>query len=168
MKSVILPLFAALFLSLPAVAFAAPIAASGAGASVAVESFAWLAGVWHAEALGGHLENVFEPPRAGEVLCTLTVEQNGKLVRYELCAIRPLRSGGTAFQVHAFGPGMAAVAPVPPRPLVSATDSEAKFDGIDFKRTGADSMTVTVGVVTPQGPKMVLMNYTRVLTYAKP
>jgi Domain of unknown function (DUF6265) len=123
--------------------------------------FAWLAGVWKADALGGQVINTFEPAANGEIICTLQVAKEGHIVRYELCAIRST-AHGVEFSVEAFGPDLRPAPPVAERALIAASSTSAGFDGISFVRSGPNEMTVTVRVPGPDGaPQTVVIHYAR-------
>jgi hypothetical protein len=95
------------------------------------------------------------------MLCTLQVAQQGRIVRYELCAIRK-QGASLVFQVAAFGEDLRPEPPVPVRPLLAATANSVKFDGIEFIQRGPDSMTVTVNRVGPDGSvKPLELHYLR-------
>ena len=133
-----------------------------------LSAFAWLSGIWQADALGGQVQNMFQPAANGEILCTLQVAKEGRIVRYELCAIRT-QAGHTGFSVAAFGPDMIPAPSVPVRPLVSASATAISFDGIAFVQTASNAMTVTVQIPTADGAvQRIDINYTRVATFANP
>jgi hypothetical protein len=50
-----------------------------------LSAFAWLSGIWQAEALGGQVQNMFQPTANGEMPCALQVAKEGRIVRYD-CA----------------------------------------------------------------------------------
>jgi hypothetical protein len=157
-------MFAAHFAS--ALADASQNAGDVAKHSTDLSAFAWLSGVWQADALGGQVQNMFQPATNGEMLCTLQVAKEGRIVRYELCAIRT-QAGHIGFNVVAFGPDMHPAPPVPVRPLVSATATAISFDGISFVRTAPDAMTVTIKIPTPEGAaQRIDIHYTRIASFA--
>jgi hypothetical protein len=57
---------------------------------------------------------------------------------------------------------------VPVRPLLAATGNSVKFDGIEFIRSGPDSMTVTVDIVAPDGSaKPLELHYSRTSRFVR-
>jgi hypothetical protein len=140
----------------------------GLAASVGdVSSFSWLAGLWQADTPAGQFQDMFQPAANGEMLCTLQVALQGRIVRYELCAIRK-QGANFVFQVAAFGADLRPESPVPVRPLLAATGNSLKFDGIEFIQTGPDSMTVTVNIVAPDSSaKPLELHYSRTSRFVR-
>src|SRR3974390_1444887 len=92
---------------------AAAVVASGAAASraeaaeavSALSRLAWLSGIWRGQALGGEVEDVYQPLASGEILSTFHLVVNGQTARYEL---RRIHADGDriVLQELAFGPSL--------------------------------------------------------------
>lgn len=129
----------------------------------------WLTGVWHAQGLGGELEDTYEPLAHGEILSTMRLVVKGHTTRYEL---RRIYSDGdkTLFQELGFGPGMRPAAPVPDRILKSIDAAHVEFEHLTLRHVGADTMLVTAlrSAADGTGPRVVEIHYTRALVFRPP
>ena len=116
--------------------------------AASIDDIAWIAGNWQGEALGGKFEETWNKPFGGTMMGMFKLVQNDKVVFYELCTIAP-KDDSFVLRIkhfHADMKGWEAQNESMEFPLVSASKTEVKFDGIVFKKTGDDSMHITVNV----------------------
>lgn len=59
-----------------------------------IAEFAWLAGQWRGEGLGGTCEEIWSPPLAGTMVGTFRLVKNGEVVFYELMVLGADAKGG--------------------------------------------------------------------------
>lgn len=142
---------------------------SAAAGGSPLSQLGWLTGVWRAQALGGELEDVYEPLANGEIVSTMRLVVKGRTMRYEL---RRIYSEGDKIVYHelGFGPSMQPAQPVPDRVLQSIDAQQAQFERLTLRHTGADMMLVRADLPA-QGSAAahtVEIHYTRVLVFRPP
>lgn len=145
------------------------LAACGAGASAGTPAhltdLGWLAGVWHAHALGGEVEDVYEPLDNREILSTFRLMVHGQTRRYELRRITN-QHDEIVYQELGFDGDFKPAGPVPDRLLLSAERGRAQFHDLMFHRTGANSMDVTLTRPDRDGKlQTVVIHYTRIMRF---
>lgn len=115
---------------------------------------ACLAGYWDGEGLGGKVEDLWTPPRAGIMLGAFRLTRaDGSRGFYELFAIEEHESS-LRFVVKHFNPdwvGWEEKDKALMIPLTRLTPSEAVFGGITLRREGDDGLAVTVTIRSKDG-----------------
>jgi Domain of unknown function (DUF6265) len=141
---------------------------SAAAGAPPLSQLGWLIGVWHAQALGGELEDVYEPLANGEILSTMRLGVQGRTTRYELLRIH--EGDKIVYQELGFGPSMQPAEPVPDRVLESIDAQHAQFEHLTLRHTGADLMLVTAELPGRErgAARAVEIHYTRVLVFRPP
>ena len=144
----LLAALAALLLSLAASARASE--AKSADAKPAppqakVEQVAWMAGYWEGQGLGGTIEDLWGPPRAGVMLGAFRLTRaDGKPGFYQLFAIEEWE-GSLRFVFRHFHPsfiGWEEKEQANRLPLTRISAGEAAFGGVVFRRAGPDLLEV--------------------------
>ena len=116
--------------------------------SYSIDDLAWIAGNWQGEAMGGQFEETWNKPSGGTMMGMFKLIQNDKVVFYELCTIVETDQS-LVMRIKHFHPDMKGWEEKDKCmefPLVSVDENEAKFDGLVFKKTGEDSMLISVNV----------------------
>jgi hypothetical protein len=107
-----------------------------------VADLAWLAGRWTGEGLGGRIEETWSPPDAGSMVGYFRLVKDGKPVFYEIMTILEVE-GSLQLRLKHVNPDMTGWEEkndfVTFR-LVKQDDTGVWFDGLTFRRTGADTM----------------------------
>jgi hypothetical protein len=126
----------------------------------------WLAGVWHAHALGGEVEDVYQPLSNHEIVSSFRLMIHGQTRRYELRRIKA-EHDEIVYQELGFDGDFKHAAPVPDRLLISADRSgRAQFHDLLFHRTGANTMDVTLTRPDQDGKaQTVIIHYTRIARF---
>jgi hypothetical protein len=133
-----------------------------------IAKMSWLDGVWRAHAMGGEIEEVYEPAHNDEVISTLTIMVNGAVTRYELRSAH-MQDGKIVFHEAGFGVGMQPGNPVPDRALTRADATHASFEGLEQWSTGKNTRTTRITLHNPDGSsRVVTIDYTRVARFSKP
>ena len=119
-----------------------------------VGDVAWLTGYWVGEGMGGELEDVWLPPKAGVLLGAFRLYRNdGKPGFYELFAIEEV-DDTLQFVVKHFHPdwvGWEEKDKALRLKLTRASQDELAFGGVVFRRPGADALAVDVTVRQKDG-----------------
>ena len=134
---------AALLLAAQA-AFAQAPAAPPPSPPAKIESMAWLAGYWEGEGMGGHMEDIWMPPRDGVILGAFRLTKPDGKGFYELFAVEEFE-GSLRFVVKHFHPnwvGWEEKDQALKMPLRRIGENEASFGGVGFRREGADMLVV--------------------------
>ena len=109
-----------------------------------IESMAWIAGYWVGEGMGGHLEDIWMPPRDGVILGAFRLTKPDGKGFYELFAVEEFE-GSLRFVVKHFHPnwvGWEEKDQALKMPLKRISENEASFGGLLFRREGADLLVV--------------------------
>lgn len=131
--------------SAPAPASAPASAEAAPRASLA--DFAWLAGRWLGEGLGGIAEEVWLPESGGAMLGTFRSIQGGKVSFYEILTLAANPSGQLELRLKHFHPDLKGWEERDQVQVwaLSQVEGEAfAFGPIVFRREGAESLVVTV------------------------
>ena len=138
---------AALLFSTSATLFAqapAPAPAPSPPPPAKIEQFAWLAGYWEGEGLGGKIEDIWMPPRDGVILGAFRLTKPDGKGFYELFAIEEWE-GSLRFVVKHFHPnwvGWEEKDQALKMPLRKLTETGGEFGGLAFRRQGPDQLEV--------------------------
>ena len=109
-----------------------------------IESMAWIAGYWVGEGMGGHLEDIWMPPRDGVILGAFRLTKPDGKGFYELFAIEEFE-GSLRFVVKHFNPnwvGWEEKDQAFRMPLRRIGENEFSFGGVGFRREGNDQLLV--------------------------
>ena len=118
-----------------------------------VEAFAWLAGYWEGEGMGGKIEDIWMPPRDGVILGAFRLTKPDGKGFYELFAIEE-HEGSLRFVVkhfHRNWVGWEEKDVALKMPLVSISENAASFGGVGFRREGADQLVVDLRMKMKDG-----------------
>ena len=111
-----------------------------------LEELAWLAGHWVGEGLNGWNETLWSPPRSGSMMGVYRHIRDGRVVFYEFITIS-VRGDTVVKALKHFHPDMTGWEEPTESvrfPLLRADRDEIVFDGLTYRRHGADRMEVTV------------------------
>jgi len=115
-------------------------------AAVTIDDAAWLAGRWVGEGFGGQMEEAWAPPVGGQMVGHFRHWRGDQIVFYEIL-LMDVVEGGVRMRVKHFGPDFTAweergdwveFAPV------SASPDALIFQGLAIRRTGADTIEMTL------------------------
>jgi hypothetical protein len=133
---------------------AEPVAATAASPPARIAEVAWLQGYWTGEGLGGQVEDVWLPPKAGVLLGAFRLmKADGKPGFYELYAIEEV-DDTLQFVVKHFNPdwvGWEEKDKALRIRLSRIAKDEIAFGRIVFRRTGPDSLVVDLGLRQKDG-----------------
>ena len=118
-----------------------------------VNNLHWLVGSWRGEGLGGTFEETWSPPSAGSMECTFKLLHDGKISMYEFCRIVDTEAG-PALQLKHFNPDMIGWEEKDKFvtfEFVEMADNEVRFDGVVYRLTAPDSMTIEVKMKRKSG-----------------
>jgi hypothetical protein len=114
-----------------------------------IDQLAWLAGTWEGEGLGGTATEVYSAPRAGQIAGHFVQAKDGRVAFYELMQIVPDK-GSLTYRLRHFHPDLVGWEDKTGRavafPLVAIERNAAFFDGMTFRRIGADTLEVWVRI----------------------
>jgi hypothetical protein len=143
-------LVAIAFLGLPVAAFAQ---GDAPAPPAKIADMAWLQGYWVGEGMGGSIEDLWGPPRAGVMLGTFRLlKADGSPRFYELIAVEEFE-GSLRFVVKHFHPdwvGWEEKDQAVKMRLTRIGPNQATFGGIALKRVD-DTLTVEVTIKTKDG-----------------
>lgn len=123
----------------------APGAASPPARLAAVK---WLAGHWVGEGLGGLVEELWSPPRAGAMVGAFRLVRGDAIAFYELMTLVE-EDRSLVLRLKHFSAdltGWEEQEETVDFPLVAVDGEWFRFDGLSIHRTGVDSMTVYVAI----------------------
>ena len=106
----------------------------------------WISGSWSGEAMGGNFEETWNSPSAGTMVGMFKFIKDDKVSFYEILTIVEQR-GSLLLRLKHFTPqlvGWEDKAHSVEFPLVAITESEAKFDGLLFKKISDDEIHISV------------------------
>lgn len=113
-----------------------------------IEAFAWLAGYWEGEGMGGRIEDIWMPPRDGVMLGAFRLTKPDGKGFYELIAIEEFE-GSLRFVVKHFHPnwvGWEEKDQALKMPLSSLGEGVGDFGGLRFRRDGDDRLVVELTI----------------------
>ncbi len=133
-----------------------------------VEEFAWIAGDWHGNAMGGSFEESWNAPSGGGMLGMFKFVSDGKISFYEILTIVPKDDSFVLRLKHFDGKlvGWEEKEKSIEFPLISVSPTAAKFDGLTFTLLNDDRMDIVV--VTQEGDKVQELEFECHRAPAKP
>ena len=120
-----------------------------------IEQFAWLAGYWEGEGMGGKIEDIWMPPRDGVILGAFRLTKPDGKGFYELFAIEE-HEGSLRFVVKHFHPnwvGWEEKDKALMMPLRRIDGDAFDFGGLVFKREGSDQLVVELTIRSKDGSR---------------
>lgn len=136
-----------------------------AGTDDPLAAVAWLAGHWVGEGLGGWNETLWSPPRAGAMMGVFRHVRDGEIAFYEILTLT--MEGGTLVKsLKHFGPDLVGWEERDRSqrfPLIRVESDAVFFEGMTYRRTGADRVEITVMLgPDPEHLEPELFTYRRV------
>jgi Domain of unknown function (DUF6265) len=127
-----------------------------------ITQLSWIAGHWQGEALGGVCQEYWIEPLAGSMTGMFRMIRNDKIAFYEFLVITE-ETGSLILKIKHFSPDLKGWEEKDEStlfPLVQLNEKEAFFDGLTFRQTSPDSLTVFV-VIDQEGdtPKEAAFRY---------
>ena len=114
------------------------------GAAASIEDFAWLAGRWTGDGLGGRTEEVWSPPDAGAMVGVFRLIREEKPVFYEMITLSDFGEG-FAMRLKHFHPDMKGWEErekfVQFR-YIGIVDGVVHFEGLAFRRESENELTI--------------------------
>ncbi|MFN3189624.1 MAG: DUF6265 family protein [Aureliella sp.] len=113
-----------------------------------IDDFAWIAGHWRGNALGGEFEETWNPPLGGTMVGMFKLAKDDGIAFHEILTIMKIKNRFVLRLKH-FDEnlkGWEAKDEWEQFPLKSVTSSRAIFDGLRFERVNADQMKIVVRV----------------------
>jgi len=116
--------------------------------SANITQLSWIAGHWQGEALGGVCQEYWVEPLAGSMTGMFRMIRADKIAFYEFLVISE-EAGSLILKIKHFSPDLIGWEEKDQStlfPLVKLNEKEAFFDGLTFRQTSPDSLTVFVGI----------------------
>lgn len=111
-----------------------------------INQFAWIAGHWKGEAMGGQFEETWNTPMAGRMMGMFQFVKDGKVVFYEILTIVP-KDNSFVLRLKHFDSklvGWEAKDKSIEFPLKSVTKDKAEFDGLVFYKETDGKIRIVV------------------------
>lgn len=111
-----------------------------------IDDFAWIAGHWTGNALGGAFEETWNPPLGGTMMGMFKLTQKGEVAFHEILTIMKV-DGKFVLRLKHFDAslvGWEAKDAWEQFPLVSVSETKAVFDGLRFEKQGKDGLRIIV------------------------
>jgi hypothetical protein len=111
-----------------------------------IADVSWIAGHWRGPGIGGEAEEIWSGAEAGAMMCAIRVVKDGRPWFYEISLIAEDK-GSLVLRVKHFNAdlsGWEEKAVVQNFPLVKLEANAVYFDGITYRKRGADGMDVYV------------------------
>lgn len=136
-------------------AFALPARAEDAPPrpKAAIADAAWLSGRWVGEGMGGTFQQAMSDPAQGRILGYFTLVQGEKVIFHQLILLVE-HEGSLTLKVKHFTPdfvGWEDKEKALEFPLISASPDTLAFRAMIFRRTGPDTMTLTIRMTSRDG-----------------
>ena len=109
-----------------------------------IDDFAWLAGHWRGEGLGGTIDEVWSPPLGPTMICAFKLSKADTVSFYELAALVEEENSVSMWVKH-FNPDFTGWEEKTDKvifPLVRLEPEALYFEGLTFRRTSNDEMDV--------------------------
>jgi hypothetical protein len=113
-----------------------------------IEDFAWIAGQWQGEAMQGKFEETWNKPFGGTMMGMFKYVENGNVSFYEILTIAE-KDDSLVLRVKHFSAdfvGWEEKDKCIEFPLVSVSETEAKFDGLIFKKIDENNLEISVNI----------------------
>jgi hypothetical protein len=114
--------------------------------NITIQDAAWIAGHWRGEAFGGIADEVWSPPLGRSMMGMYQLLQDDEVAFYEFLTITE-EDGSLLLRLKHFDPQMVGWEEKDQAQifrLVRVTLDEVHFDGLVFRRTGFDSLQVSL------------------------
>ena len=116
---------------------------------ISIKDFAWIAGRWRCESLGGLCEETWSPPLGNSMLGMFRLVKNDSMSFCEILTIQPKDKKGDSFILrlkHFDGQlkGWEKKETTVDFPLVRVNEREAVFKGLSFEKVSENEMHVVV------------------------
>jgi hypothetical protein len=111
-----------------------------------IDSMAWLAGHWSGDAMGGQVDEIWSPPREGEMIGMFRAVRQGKPSLYELMTMTET-GGGLSVRLKHFDPDFKGWEPQEKFvtfAFVTQKDNHWYFDGLTFAHPDSDRLIIYV------------------------
>ncbi len=119
----------------------------------AIADAAWLSGRWVGEGMGGTFQQGMSDPAQGRIAGYFTLARNDSIVFHQLILLVE-HEGSLTLKVKHFTAdfvGWEEKDKALEFPLVSASPDELAFSAMTFRRTGPDTMTLTIRMTSRDG-----------------
>lgn len=134
-----------------------------ASAQVTIEDAAWMAGRWVGEGFGGQMEEAWAPPVGGQMVGHFRYWRDGAPVFYEFM-IMDVVEGGVRMRLKHFNPDFTAWEDretwITFEP-VSVSPDAIVFNGLAIRRTGADTIEMTLRLREGEAVREELLRFRR-------
>jgi hypothetical protein len=121
----------------------------------AIESFAWIAGHWRGEGLGGEFEETWNPPFGNSMVGMFKLVQENEVAFYEILTIVKMEKSWVLRLKH-FDKTLVGWEEKDKSvefPFVSVSETEVVFEGLKFTKVDANTMHVVVRVEQGDEPE---------------
>ncbi len=118
-----------------------------------IDEFAWLAGRWHGDGLGGQSEEIWAPPSGGTMMGMFRHTKEGKVTFYEFFIIKE-DADGFKLKLKHFTPelvGWEEQDKYVTFPLLHLSPTRIEFDGLVMEKIDTDKMNITVQIKQKDG-----------------
>ena len=127
-----------------------------------LENIAWISGMWHGEAFGGKVEELWSKPSGGSMMGTFKLINDEKVSFYEIEIIREVEQS-LILQLKHFDSelkGWETKNETIDFPLKAITTNKVVFEGMTFEKVNDNEMNVYVDVKNDDGTlETVKFNY---------
>ena len=134
-----------------------------------IDDFAWIAGHWQGEAMGGTFEETWNPPLGGTMIGMFKLVKDGEVQFLELVTISE-HAGKFSMRVKHFDSdfvGWEAKDKFVEFPFLNASDTELVFDGLKMASEGTNRLRTTVRVKQGEEVSELTFNASRVVRDAR-
>ena len=129
-----------------------------------INDFAWIAGYWKGEAMGGVIEEVWTTPLAGSMMGSFKMAQGNEVIFYELETLT--EEGGTVIlRLKHFGAdlkGWEKKDETVDFKLVKFSKNKAYFDGLTFELVNPNELNIYVVIEEGEKSEEFKFHYLRV------
>lgn len=118
-----------------------------------IEDFAWLAGHWQGDGLGGKSEEIWSPPSAGTMMGMYQHSKDGTITFYEFFVIQE-EEDGFKLKIKHFTReliGWEEKEKYITFPLISLSPNRIEFDGLVMEKIDTNKMNTTVSIQQKTG-----------------
>lgn len=130
-----------------------------------ITQLSWITGHWQGEALGGVCQEHWVEPLAGSMTGMFRMIRDDKIAFYEFLMIAE-EAGSLILKIKHFSPDLKGWEEKDESilfPLIKLTGNEAFFDGLTFRQTNPDSLSVFVVIEQEGGiPEEAAFRYHRI------
>lgn len=130
-----------------------PTDAKTSAPAATIDDVKWITGHWQGSAMGGKFEETWNPPFAGSMVGMFKFAKNEQVEFYELLTIIE-KDDSLLLRLKHFDKdlnGWEEKDKSVEFPLLSLTETEAKFDGLVFKKINPSTMHIVVTVSQKEG-----------------